>query len=103
MALYLAFLLVPGFSVSGSIPQWVLAGIALAVLNMVVRPILKAIAFPLIILTLGLFTLVINAVILWAVDYTFALITIQDVVALVWATIVISAVNLIVSMVAKVI
>ncbi len=97
IALYLAFLFVPGFIFSGTIQQYVLAGALLAVLNAIVKPIVKAISFPLIILTLGLFTLVINALMLWIVDYAFNFVTIQSITALVIATILISIVNLIVS------
>ena len=103
LALYLAVLLVPGFIINGSIQEYALAGVVLALLNLIVRPILKAITFPLILLTLGLFTLVINALILWAVDYAFTFVTIESLVALVWATIVVSIVNLVVSFFTKII
>ena len=56
---------------------------------------------PVIILTLGLFTIVINALLLWLVDYIFEFVTISDIMALVWATIVIGIVNMIVSAVTK--
>jgi putative membrane protein len=77
--------------------------LVLALLNMLLRPILKVLAFPLIILSLGVFTLVINALMLWIMDYFLAAITIENLVALVWATIIVTAVNLIVSMLTKVI
>lgn len=102
MAVWLAFWLVPGFLVTGGIPQYLLAGLVLALLNMILRPILKLISFPLIILSLGLFTLVINALMLWILDYFLTSITIADLTALVWATIVVSIVNLIVSIISKV-
>ncbi|HVZ11379.1 MAG TPA: phage holin family protein [Candidatus Paceibacterota bacterium] len=101
-ALYAAYLLVPGFVVSGGIEQYLIAGLGLAILNMTVRPILKAISFPIIILTLGLFTIVINALMLWILDYFLASLSIGDVMALVWATIIISIVNLIVSVIRKI-
>ena len=101
LALYLAYLLVPGFVVNGTAWQWAVAGIVLALLNMTVKPILKALTFPIIILTLGLFTIVINALIVWMVDYAFPFVSVADLAALVWATIVIGIVNMIVSMAAK--
>ena len=52
---------------------------------------------PLIIITLGLFTLVINGLILWTVDYIFDFITIRDVTALLYSVIIISIVNIFVS------
>lgn len=103
LALYVAVLFVPGFLVTGGIQQYFLAGIVLGILNMVIRPILKTISFPLIILTLGIFTLVINAILLWLVDYAFASVLIQNFTALAWATVVVTVVNMIVSFFAKVV
>ncbi len=45
-----------------------IAAVVLGVLNWLVKPILAFLAFPITFLTLGLFTLVINAVILMFVD-----------------------------------
>lgn len=61
---WVAVRLVPGLDFTGS--NWALAGITLliAAANLLVRPLLKLFTFPLIILTLGLFLLVVNAVIL---------------------------------------
>lgn len=47
----------------------VLASLLLGILNAFVRPILMLIALPLLIFTLGLFTLVINALLLYFVGY----------------------------------
>ena len=100
-ALYAAVLWVPGFSVTGSWQEYLIAGLVLALLNMLVRPVLKLISFPIIALTLGLFTLVINALMLWFLDYFLVSVGIVDFVALVWATLVVCIVNFIVGMIAK--
>lgn len=66
LALFAAAWLVPGIHVDGS--GWVVYAVMAAILglvNAVVRPILKFLTCPLIILTLGLFVLVINGVTLW--------------------------------------
>lgn len=97
IALYAASLFVAGFIFSGGIKEYAIAGIVLGLLNMIVKPIVKLISFPLIILTLGLFTIVINALLLWLVGYIFEFIAINDMMSLVWATIVISLVNMIIS------
>ena len=102
LALYVATMVVPGFVMTGNIEQYAIAAVVLALLNATIRPILKTISFPLIILSLGLFTIVINALILWGVDYLFPYITIENLTALVWATIVISLINFGVSIVAKI-
>jgi len=102
VALYVAFLIAPGFVVSGSWEQYLIAGLVLALLNMVVRPILKVVSFPLIILTLGLFTFIINILMLWILDYLVSFVTIEGFMALVWATIIVSIVNLFFSMISKI-
>ena len=103
LALYAAAYWVPGFVVNGGIREYLLAGVVLGILNFAIRPVLKLITMPLIILTLGLWTIVINALLLWAVDYAFDFMSIQDLTALVWAVIIISIVNLFVSATSKVI
>ncbi|MBN1641488.1 MAG: phage holin family protein [Anaerolineae bacterium] len=65
-ALFVAAWLVPGIRVDGS--GWVVyaaMAVVLGLVNAVVRPVLKLLTCPLIVLTLGLFTLVINALTLW--------------------------------------
>jgi putative membrane protein len=101
LALYAANYFVPGFIVSGSWKQYLLAGAFLGLLNLIVKPILKLISMPIIILTLGLFTLVINGLLLWTVDYIFDFISIRDVTALLYAVVVVAIVNLLISATAK--
>ncbi|TET54844.1 MAG: phage holin family protein [Anaerolineales bacterium] len=67
LALFAAAYVVPGITVEGN--AWIVyavMAILLGLVNAFVRPLLKLLTCPLIILTLGLFTLVINAVSLWA-------------------------------------
>ncbi len=101
LALYAANYFVPGFVVSGNWKQYLLAGAFLGLLNLVVKPVLKMISMPIIILTLGLFTLVINGLLLWTVGYMFSFVSIRDVTALLYAVVVVTLVNLIISVAAK--
>ena len=95
LALYAAQFLVPGFAVHGGLKEYALAGAVLGLLNLLVRPVLKFVTFPLIMLTLGLFTFIINAVILWAVAALVpSIIGISGIVSLALATLVVSAVNM---------
>ena len=59
-----AYLLQAGVQLDGWAPLLV-ATIVLGVLNTLVRPILKLISLPVTILTLGLFSLVINGLMVW--------------------------------------
>jgi len=97
LALYVAYYFVPGFVVNGGWKEYLLAGVFLGLLNLIVKPVLKAISMPIIILTLGLFTLVINGLLLWTVDYIFDFISIKDTMTLLYAVIVVSIVNLFMS------
>jgi len=64
-AIFAAVKLLPGLYFNG--PWWQLGIVALifGLLNALVRPVLKFLTCPLILLTLGLFILVINAAMLW--------------------------------------
>ena len=64
-ALWIATQIVPGVTHTGQWTSLLLVALVFGVLNAVVRPILKLLTCPLIVLTLGLFTFVINALMLW--------------------------------------
>jgi putative membrane protein len=63
-ALWVATQVVDGISFTGDLPTLLGVALVFGVLNVVVRPILKLLTFPFLILTLGLFTFVLNAVML---------------------------------------
>jgi len=95
LALWVADHFLAGFSVSDGIKGYLIAGVVLGLLNALVRPIIKTVTKPLIWLTLGLFTIVINAAMLWLTAHLTGLITIVDLTALVLATLILSAVHII--------
>ncbi|MBI2669937.1 MAG: phage holin family protein [Candidatus Yanofskybacteria bacterium] len=95
LGLYLANLWVSGFSVIDGWQSYLISGLVLGLLNLIIRPILKIITFPLIIVSLGLFLIVINAIILWLTAQLTGYIVIENYVALLWATLVIAAINFI--------
>ena len=64
-ALWAATRLVPGISYDGNWQMLFVVAIVFGVVNISVRPLLKVLTFPLLILTLGLFTFVLNALMLW--------------------------------------
>lgn len=63
--LFVAYL-IPGFEVSG-FGSAIIAAVVIGLVNAIVRPIILFFTLPITILTLGLFTFVINAVLLWGV------------------------------------
>jgi putative membrane protein len=64
VALYLTSLIVRGVQIDGVGPL-IFAAITIGILNAVVRPFVLLLTLPLNVLTLGLFTLVVNAMMLW--------------------------------------
>jgi len=60
IALWATAYLLPGMTVSGSIVNLLILGAVFGVVNALVKPIVTALSCPLVILTLGLFILVIN-------------------------------------------
>lgn len=89
LGLWLASLIVPGIDVVGA---WTLLGAALllGIVNAVIRPLLIILTFPVTIVTLGFFLLVINAAMLGLVASLFDGFTISGFWAAVFGSIVVS-------------
>lgn len=68
LALFIVAYLVPGFRFDGFTSILVTA-IVIGIVNTLIKPILQLIALPISILTLGLFALVINVLLLYAVSF----------------------------------
>ena len=66
LALLLVAYTIPGITVDGFFTAFIVA-ILLGLLNVFIRPILILLTLPITILTLGLFTFVINALLFWFV------------------------------------
>lgn len=65
VALWCAVRFVPGIGWSGNVVGLLGVALVFGLLNALVRPLLAALTCPLVILTLGLFLLVLNGVMLW--------------------------------------
>ena len=68
VAVFLTAYLLPGVTVKNFLHA-ILVAVVLSVINAVIKPILVILTIPITILTLGLFILVINALIIMLVDY----------------------------------
>lgn len=95
LAFWVADAVLAGFSVSGGVGGYLIAGLALGVLNTFVRPVLKLFSLPLIFATLGLFTLVINAAILWFIARSLESVSLIGFFTLLWATLIVSTVHMV--------
>ncbi len=65
VALYLAVVLIPGIQLYGSWFSIIWLALIFGLINALLRPLLKLFTCPLVALTLGLFTLLINAFLFW--------------------------------------
>lgn len=101
VALLAASAFVPDFSVTSDFAALAGAAAILAALNLLLRPILKLFFGPLMVLTLGLFTVVVNGLLLYVLDIVSPAVTIQGTVALLVGALVVSIVNVVLHMSAK--
>lgn len=71
LGLFLAAKFIPGVEFYGTFLMLVIIGIVIGLINFYIKPFLKIISFPIRILTLGIFSLVINMAIIWFVEIIF--------------------------------
>lgn len=79
LALYLVTKFVPDVQYTGGVPFFMLGGFVIGVLNTFVKPLMKILSFPFLIMTIGLFSLVINAIIFWLTVKLINVIDIADI------------------------
>jgi len=84
---------ISGFSVSGGFKEWLVAAGILTILNFVVKPVLKLVLGPIIVLTLGLGLILVNMIVLYLLDKFSQDISIESVLALLYGSILIGALN----------
>ena len=101
VAVWAAIVIVPGLSVEDEWTVYLWVALILGLVNALIAPVLKLLTCPLILLTLGLFTLVINGAMLWLAGVISREVGLGFYVRDLWAAIlgslVISAVSLVLS------
>ena len=91
-------MVLPGVALNGVGSAAILV-IVLGLLNAIVKPILKIIGFPITVLTLGLFLIVINVIIVMLADYLMASFSVNGFISALIFSIALSLVNSVVDMV----
>ncbi len=86
---------VPDFIFEGDLITLIIAGGLLGALNFFVKPFLKLVSFPLILLSFGLFSIIINMLLLWLTDIFIPELTIETVYALLASTLLLGITNFI--------
>lgn len=85
-ALYAASLYLKGFSASSDIVELLIAALIISLVHLILRPVLKLISFPLVLITFGLFNIVINLALLSFADSLTASIAIEG-----WRTLLVAS------------
>ncbi|TSA44286.1 phage holin family protein [bacterium] len=107
IAILIAANLVAGFIFNGDLTALAITALVLTVINTFIRPLVKLVLGPLLVITFGLFAIIINAVSIFLVPYLLnalgfgSPIIIEGYLPLLFATLIISAVNFIVGSAAK--
>jgi putative membrane protein len=95
-ALLAAANFIPGVKFQGDFKKLLVAALIFTALNIFLKPIVKTFLGPLIVLTFGLFVIVINALMLYLLDLWSPELTIEGYLPLLLATLLISALNVVV-------
>lgn len=89
--------LIPNYMIfNGDLLDYLTIGLILALANTFARPILKILSAPLIFITMGLFLIVINAIILFAIDWFAEALEITSWWGYLWGSIIIAIINAII-------
>ncbi len=89
----LATTIVPGITWSGDWVMLLVAGALLGVFNLIVRPIAFFLSLPALILSLGLFYFVLNALLLWAASWVLPGYRVSGFIAALLGSLVMTVVN----------
>lgn len=97
LALLLLVYYIEGVSISGGYKGLVIAALAIGLINFFLKPGLKLVFGPFIILSLGLFLLIINMGLLWVADAILPQLDFKSFSALILTTLLLSILNFIIS------
>jgi putative membrane protein len=92
-AVWLAAAYVPGVTVTDGVSSYFWIALVFAAVNLLVKPVLKLLAFPLLLVTLGLFLVVINAAMLGLTAWLSSRLAVDGIAPAVIGSLLISAVT----------
>lgn len=96
LGIYAATQVVSGFSFTGTYTQLAIAAIIFAIINWLIRPVLRFVTSPVIFITFGIFMIIVNMAMLWILDLLTSSLAILNLSALFWSTILIGFINLLI-------
>ncbi len=86
--------LIEGFDLTFTLPSFLALIAVFTLIHLIIRPLIKLVLSPLILITFGLFNLVITAALLYIVDIYSAHISITGLTPLIYSTVVITIISL---------
>jgi putative membrane protein len=96
-AFWVAVQILPGMSFTGNLGNWLVVAIIFGVVNAIIRPILMLLTLPINVFTLGLFTLVINALMLWLTSWISGALTVDGFITAFLGALIIAIVSTIIN------
>ena len=99
--LFIAGTFIPGFEISHNPVNLMIAAGIFTLINFYIRPLVKLILSPIVFLTLGLFTIAINAGMLHLLDIFSENVTITGIEPLIYGTLLISVLNFLLNFLSK--
>jgi len=102
VALYLATRFIDGVNIPLAIKVFLIATGTLTLINFFIRPIIKLVLTPVIILTLGFGSILVNIATLFVLDFILPTVTIEGFIALLLTSLLISAVGLVINFSSKI-
>ena len=93
LGLYASTKIIPGFTAPTDLQDLLVAAIVFAAINLLIKPIVNLVMSPIIFITFGIATIVINGAMLYLLDYLLPTVTIAGLEPLIYATLLISVIN----------
>ena len=93
VAVYIASVFIPGIKVSGGPTSYLIVAIVLGLLNAFVKPVLTILTIPITVVTLGLFLIVLNILMVYLAAYLVSGFTVSGIIAALLFSIVVSVVT----------
>lgn len=92
LSLLIVDLTVPGVDIT-SFPSALIAGVAIGLVNALIKPVLSLLSLPITFLTLGLFSFVVNGICFWLASVLAPGFTAQGIVAIILGPLVLSLIS----------
>lgn len=92
---FLPFIEISGSTVIKRVQIAFLAGLFLGIVNLIIKPLVRFLTMPINFLTLGLFNIIINAAMLWIVDYFLDGFKISGFPGYIWSSLLISIITVV--------